>query len=257
VIAFAKALLLPPAGPVLIGLVGVLWLPRNRNVGTRLLLCGVLSSYLLSVGVTAHLLAKAVQTAEPLTAEALRAGQPDIIVVLGGGVYPEAPEYGGATVHLRTLGRLRYAAYLSRHIGLRVLASGGTWEAENGVRGLPEAELMRQVLEQEFGIREVTTETRSRNTRENARYSATMLRELGLDTILLVTQAAHMPRAVMLFEHCGIKVVPAPTLFFPGEPGFLSWSSWVPSAASSQAIYYLSHEALGLIWDGWWVFRGN
>ena len=43
-------------------------------------------------------------------------------------------------------------------------------------------------------------ESRSRSTRENAVNSAVMLRERGMNRILLVTSARHMPRARALFE---------------------------------------------------------
>jgi len=40
-----------------------------------------------------------------------------------------------------------------------------------------------------------------------------VLREKGIDQVILVTSAMHMPRAVRLFEHQGIEVIPAPTDF--------------------------------------------
>lgn len=50
------------------------------------------------------------------------------------------------------------------------------------------------------------TEERSRNTRENAAMSAKLLRERGIQKILLVTSALHMRRAVKLFEQQGLDV---------------------------------------------------
>jgi len=44
-------------------------------------------------------------------------------------------------------------------------------------------------------------------------FTKELLEPLGIDRILLVTSAIHMPRAVGLFEHQGFEVVPAPTDF--------------------------------------------
>lgn len=54
-------------------------------------------------------------------------------------------------------------------------------------------------------------EDRSRNTSQNAEYSAEILAEQGIRRILLVTSAHHMPRAKRLFEAQGLKVVPVAT----------------------------------------------
>ena len=54
-------------------------------------------------------------------------------------------------------------------------------------------------------------EEQSRNTRENATMSATLLKAQGVTDILLVTSALHMGRAVMHFEAAGLKVHPAST----------------------------------------------
>lgn len=50
----------------------------------------------------------------------------------------------------------------------------------------------------------------SRNTYEDARFSANLLHEKGIERVLLVTSAFHMPRSVRLFEAQGIEVIPLP-----------------------------------------------
>ena len=250
-IGLLKALLLPPSGPILLGLVALALLRWRRAAGSALLVSSVVLSYLCSIGLTANLLSRLVQTYGPVTAEAISTGRPGAIVVLAGGIYPEAPEYGHETVHLRTLGRIRYAARLARQTGLPLLASGGYGYEPGLEQEAPEAELMRRVLEEEFGIAAVLVETSSRNTWENAAYSAAMLKSRGIDTILLVTQAAHMQRAVESFQRVGIKVIPAPTLFFSSKVELFELSSWIPSVRSIDAVYYLLYEWIGLMWYRW------
>lgn len=234
---------------MLLGLLGVLrW---RRPLGAGLLAASALTGYLFSIPLTANLLNGWVQSYGPLTEQTLREARPGAIVVLAGGLDELAPEYGSPTVHLRTLGRTRYAAHLARRTGLPVLTVGGYAYGD----GLPEGELMKDILEREFAVGvPVLSETTSRNTRENARHSAPLLKALGVDTIVLVTNAAHMPRAVESFQRNGFKVLAAPTLFFPSRPEAAKVYSWIPSASAVQQIYYALHEWLGRLWYRWQEF---
>ena len=244
-----KILLLPPSGPLLTGLLGLLLWRWRQRLGSMLLIIGTVSGYLCSIPVTANLLSHSLQTDPALNEYFLPLHDIGAIVVLGGGLHEDAPEYGdGPTVHDRTLGRVRYAARLARRTGLPVLASGGQVKEDQPA----EADLMKAILEREFGIGPVLTETRSLNTWENAAYSAALLRRRHIDTILLVTNAAHQPRAVMAFEAHGLNVIPAPTLFFDAQPDWLDPRSWLPSVRAIAEIHYGCYEWLG---RGWYTLR--
>jgi uncharacterized SAM-binding protein YcdF (DUF218 family) len=54
-------------------------------------------------------------------------------------------------------------------------------------------------------------ETKSRNTRENAVNTAAIFKARGWRSGILVTSAAHMPRAIAAFQRVGLSVVPATT----------------------------------------------
>ena len=85
------------------------------------------------------------------------------IVILGGGMVEDAPEYGGAALGILTLQRVRYGARVARATGLPVLVSGGP------TMTLPaEALSMRDALVDEYGVAVKWVEPRSRNTHENA-----------------------------------------------------------------------------------------
>ncbi len=241
--------MIPPGGPILLGLLGVLLLRWRPRLGQRSLIVGILLSYGFSIPITAQLLSHALQTNLPVTASALHAPAIGAIVVLGGGLHEDAPEYGnGPTVHDRTLGRIRYAARLARLTGLPVLTSGGQGRLETGNTKASEAELMKTILEGEFGIPQVLTEMTSRDTWENATNSAMLLRERGIKTILLVSNAAHLPRAVTAFQAQGLTVIPAPTLFFDAKPNPVDLQSWLPSVTAIAEIHYMSYEGLGRLW---------
>lgn len=54
-------------------------------------------------------------------------------------------------------------------------------------------------------------EPQSRNTTQNAEYTANLLGERGIEDILLVTYVLHMPRSIALFEARGFQVTHAAT----------------------------------------------
>src|SRR4029450_1543911 len=110
-----------------------------------------------------------------------RAKSAQAIVILGGGTRPDAPEYGGDTLGHLTLERVRYGARVAQFTGLPILVTGG---AATG--GEPEASLMRQSLEREYGVGVQWTENQSRNTHENAVLSAAILRSQGIHRVVLV-----------------------------------------------------------------------
>ena len=217
-----------------------------------MVLVGVVAAYIFGIPLTANILNHYIQSYEPLSAEALAQSGAGAIVVLAGGLYQNAPEYHDDTVHLRTLGRVRYAARLARASKLPVVASGGgVNEDKDDASRSSEAKLMGRLLQEEFGINNVIIESGSRNTRENTINTAKLLRSLGINSIVLVTNAAHMPRAVVAFQRQHIRVTPAPTLFFPRRPEPLDIESWLPSVVAMYQMRYALHEVLGRMWY-WW-----
>jgi len=64
-------------------------------------------------------------------------------------------------------------------------------------------------------------------------------------SLVLVTTAVHMPRALFLFQHAGLDPIPAPTEHL-SKP-FKSWWNF-PSAKTLAHSEYWAHEQLGLLW---------
>lgn len=104
-----SAFLLPPLNLLLAALVG-LFLSRSRPRLGRALLIGSLA--LLWLCATPYVASGALRMLESPFKVVDPTTQPaDAIVVLGGGTYFNAPEYGGIdTVRALSLARLRYAA---------------------------------------------------------------------------------------------------------------------------------------------------
>ena len=243
-VAIVLTFLLPPVCLLVTAAVGFALLRRRPWLG-RILCVGsfALLWVLLTPAVNVPLLA---WLGWPAPVDLREATGAQGIVVLGGGAYLLAPEYGGQdAVNSRTLWRLRYAAHLHRETGLPVLAAGG--RSPGGPPTPPEAELMKAVLEKEFSTPVRWIETESRNTLENARFSARILKEAGVGKVLVVTDSIHMRRAIQSFSGTGIEVVAAPTGFVTGYQQ-IGWRDFLPAVIGFTTINGIGHEVLGRAW---------
>ena len=235
------AFLLPPLNLLLLAIAGLLLLRSRPRVGRMLLAASLALLWLCSTPFAAH---SALRLLEDRYGVVDLQSQPaDAIVVLGGGNYPRAPEYGNRdTTGYATLERLRYAARLHRETGKPVLATGGKLPEDDS----PEAQQMKAVLEQEFNVPVRWTENESLNTLGNARYSFPILQQAGIRRIYLVTHASHMPRAVMAFRTTGFEVVPAPMGF--SSHSEINILSLIPEAGGLYGCRTAMHEFIGLLW---------
>ncbi len=140
----------------------------------------------------------------PPTAEA--------IVVLGGATQSVEPPR--LMVNVNEHGdRLFYAAHLyhTQRAPLIILAGGRiTWRGEGGSEAADMASLLamlgvppESMIEEPFSL----------NTYENAVNVLEILQEKGINKILLVTSAFHMPRSMAIFTKLGIDTIAAPTDF--------------------------------------------
>jgi uncharacterized SAM-binding protein YcdF (DUF218 family) len=109
---FVSTLVLPPGGPMVLMLLGLLCLRWCPRLGRSLAAIGVAALWLGSLPIVADALVTALEGATPLDLDV--AVKADAIVVPGGGVRAQALEYGGDTLGRLTLERVRYGAYLAR-----------------------------------------------------------------------------------------------------------------------------------------------
>ena len=241
---FIKQLLLPP-GILLLLLALAWWFRRSRP---RLAGCcfalGLGGMWLMSLPVMVEWGARALETAPPLAREdwSSLAQHADAIVVLGSGRERGDPAWGSDQPTGIGLERQRYAARLAKASGLPVLTSGGLHY------GTPpsEAELMAVSMQDDFGVTVRWKEERSRTTWENARMSAEILLPEGIQRVVVVTQAWHMPRAVWSFEKAGFSVVPAPVGFL-GQDNARPLGGWMPEFKSVWQSGQLLNEAVGQV----------
>ncbi|WP_022728770.1 YdcF family protein [Fodinicurvata sediminis] len=170
--------------------------------------------------------------------------RPKAIVVLGAGHHvrpgqPPADWLGrAASARLMEALRLRGLAGLS---DLPLIFTGDT-----GRESLPVAEAMKRAA-LSLGVPEATivSETAPRDTAEEM---TVLSRRLGKSPFVLVTSAAHMPRALRLAEGAGLNPIPAPTDYRLVQASAASWQAWLPSAGNLQRADHALHEWLGLLW---------
>jgi uncharacterized SAM-binding protein YcdF (DUF218 family) len=179
----------------------------------------------------------------------------EVIVVLSGGT--QAKLYPRSTVEVGGAGdRVIYGAYLYHQgVAPQLLVSGGAvpWVGET----VTPADNMEELLLM-LGVppESIWKEGISRNTDENAFYSYQFLQEKGIDQIILVTSAFHMPRSVLLFEQQGFEVTPAPTDYSITQVGWDNlWKfdfveflfKFFPTASNLSSTTHSLKEVFGLI----------
>jgi len=169
----------------------------------------------------------------------------EAIVLLGGAIRGDT--------HMGSLGDLNQQADRLVHAlalykagkAPRILVSGG---GQPGARS--EAEIMYELLTL-MGVppHAIMQENASRDTYQNAVYTAVMLEKLGINKILLVTSAFHMRRAEALFKAQGLEVIPAPT-DYQRLVGPKTMPGWLPAVSDLWQSTYALHEIIG-----YWVYR--
>lgn len=241
-----KALMLPP-GSLLLLLLLAWWLrARWPKFATLGLLLGVGGLWLMAAPVVVQWQASLLESEPALDWQSDWATQAQAIVVLGGGRERGDPGWGGDVPSLMAAERVRYAARLAKHSGLPILASGGLHYGEPP----SEAYLVGQMLQQDFAVPLRWQEGLSRTTWENATYSAALLKQAGVQRIVLVTQAWHMPRARWCFEQQGLTVLAAPMGFF-SVPHGRPWGGWLPEGKAFWQNQLLLNEWFGLLSYPW------
>jgi len=248
-VRIVESLLLPPGIFLLLMLLGTFAVRRWYRSGTLMVLAGFFGLLAASLPITALGLRALLETTPPIDPALLERPRAGAIVVLGAGRRHGAEDYaalGKATQTLTPHGleRLRYAALLHQKTGLPILLAGGKPWGE----AVSEAELMQAALTDSFGIQARWLDTQSHNTWQNAANSRQILQQAGIDHVILVTHAWHMPRALLAFHGNGLQVTPAPT----GFTGQIDDGPLLPMfLPGGHALWQTSNalrEWLGLAW---------
>lgn len=239
------ALAMPPAGPLLLALLGLLLMGRRWLGGAIVSLVGIGALWFLSCNAVGVGLARTLlPQVAPANARGAEMAGVQAIVILGGGVIGVAPEYGGPKPNTPTLERIRYGVWLARQTGKPLAFAGGVGWGATGTGVAAEADVVRAVLKDDYRLELRWSDGVSRDTAQNARRIADAMRGDRIQRIALVTHASHMPRARAAFEAAGFQVTPAPTGFaVPRERALLEW---MPSAHGLELSRSVLREWLAI-----------
>ena len=139
--------------------------------------------------------------------------QAEAIVVLGGGTRPRIAPRPWYEVN-EAGDRILYGSWLYKQGKAPLIIVTGGRAEWLGDGGNPESEDMAAIAEF-LGIpsRAIIQESQSFNTRDNAVNTKQILAQRGINKILLVTSALHMPRSMEIFRKIGIESIAVPTDF--------------------------------------------
>lgn len=217
----------------------LLFVPMGRRTGSLIVLASSLALFALATPAMSSALMRWTEVGSPTHTDLTKA---QAIVVLGGSVVlgngRDIPDVLGSV----SLERVSYAAAAYRQLHLPVLVSGGTPQPGHQ----SEAQLMAAALQQDFATPVSWSEDRSRTTWENALFSAAILKPAGLTTVVLVSQAWHLPRAVWAFEKAGLAALPWPAPRAASHAD--SIGDFIPTLAALDDSLRALHELIGTVY---------
>lgn len=175
----------------------------------------------------------------------------DAIVVLGGALTGASPPKRPTFNLGPSAGRVWHAAALFRAGKAKwIVVAGGNQPDSEGEQ--VEADAISEML-QVLGVPKaaIRVETHSRNTRENALFTRTIVDRLGVRRVLLVTSGMHMPRALKTFNklwaNSNLDLLPASTDIAITKFVVLSINCLLPDPYSLLSVTSALKEYTGTI----------
>lgn len=222
--------------PIVVAFVGLFFAFFIRECRRLVVIGTVLWLWFWSCGIAGRIIALPLESGWPVVAAE---DQPaaDAIVLLGGGV--SAQREGFPMPDLKQAAdRAWYVARLYRAGKAQIVIPSNSC-----------AEKCDNVLLVDLGVPEsaIRLEAAAKNTEEDARFVAAMLGDGK--TILLVTSAWHMRRAVFMFQKYapGLEVIPAATDYeaLTGFSSKISWKDFLPDASALAGNTSMFKEIIG------------
>ena len=167
----------------------------------------------------------------------------DVIILLGGGVYDNAPDLSGIGVPYQSVqAGIITAVKLQKKLNVPIIASGGkVFEYKKA-----EAPITKRFLV-DLGISkdQIILEENSRDTFENAEYTKKVCENLGFKSPILITSAYHMKRSVLSFRKAKMEVVPFPAIFPSWRNKQYHWNDYLPGNFKKVSMAF--REYLGIV----------
>ena len=98
------------------------------------------------------------------------------------------------------------------------------------------------------GVKPVAVDDNSWNTLDNAVNTVSLVRQLGLQRIAIVTHGWHIPRAMWSFNRTGIEALAAPMGLTHSTSDPAKVRSWYPYSIALLRSDKAIHEYAGMLW---------
>ena len=142
---------------------------------------------------------------------------PDGIIVLGGAMNGATSTARGQPVFDEGERVVEAVLLAKRYPNARIIFTGGSGSLFRV--STEAAEAKKLMVELGVDPSRITLEDKSRNTKENAEFTAAMIHPKPSERWLLVTSAFHMTRSMGVFEKAGFNVIAYPVAFRTRGPG--------------------------------------
>ncbi len=215
---------------------------KNKKISKRLF---IITGVLVVVLTNPFLASQATKAYEyaPINARTMKTNY-EYALVLGG--YTDYDKSVERVVFQNSSDRLWQALRLYEQGKVKkIILSGG--EGRIIQRGYTESESTRDfLLEMGFPADDIIVETQSRNTFENIKYSKQLLDSLhNTDTVLLITSATHLPRALACTRKAGLKVNVFSTDYFVAPEKYGIDYFIIPDSMALERWRVLIREFIG------------
>ena len=220
----------------------LLWFSQRQRLGKVLVTLGLGLLLAQSYGWGVKPALRELERAFPPLIDTTHLAGVKWVVVLGGGTSADESLPLATRLSEASLARLVEGVRLQRQLtGAKLLVSGGKVFGYGA-----DADAMREVaINLGVNAADIISDSESPDTETQAR----IIRQIvGNARVVLVTSAAHMPRAVALFQQVGMDVIPAPTNYLVQSNAAFSPTDIFPSERGFIEAHSATHEYLGLLW---------
>jgi uncharacterized SAM-binding protein YcdF (DUF218 family) len=223
----------------------VIYLLKRKRTGLVCVFFSIVWIAMISLPFLPTLLVKSLENRFPPLLEISQFNPKDsiYILVLGSGYTVNKNLAPNDQLTLNSLGRLTEAIRLHRLLNASQLVLSGFVHDENVNEAEP---FIKTALD--LGVNE--NEIRLLGTPENTRMEAfEYTKKFGTkNTLILVTDAIHMPRAMLLFRKAGQSPIPSPTNHMVKSDRKNGIRDWFPASSNIAMMEYAMHEIGGLVY---------
>lgn len=223
----------------------VLYFIKRKRTGLGLVFFSVLWLAIISTPFLPHLLVSSLEKRFPPLFELQKLPTNDTvyILVLGGGHMENVNLPPNDQLSLSSVSRLLEGIRLHRlSLGSRMVFSGITRDHKySHATVLKQSALSMGVEEKDISLLPSSVNTQAEALDYTKKFGTK-------NTLILVTDAIHMPRAMFLFRKAGQTPIPAPTNHLVKSNLKMGIEDWGPSSENIAMMEYAMHEMLGIVW---------